>query len=121
MDYAVKYRLFPDSQQREQLDWVRDTVRQFYNHSLHRYNRIPETEGTVKQRVTQLRDEIPDLKNWWTDLTNIYSTVHQQAVEQIATNIENLGKLKQNGYSVGSLNWESATRVSEFHVSPTGF
>ncbi|WP_299267516.1 hypothetical protein [Halorientalis sp.] len=88
MDYALNCRLFPDSQQREQLDWVRDTVRQLHNHSLHRYNRIPETEGTVEQRVTQVRDEIPDLKDWWTDLANIYSTVLQQAVEQIATNIE---------------------------------
>ncbi|WP_169302467.1 helix-turn-helix domain-containing protein, partial [Halorientalis salina] len=52
MDYVLKYRLLPDSQQREQLDWVRDTVRQLYNHSLHRYNRLPESEGTVKQRVT---------------------------------------------------------------------
>ena len=121
MDYALKYRLFPDSQQREQLDWVRDTVRQLYNHSLHRYNRIPETEGTVKQRVTQVRDEIPDLKDWWTDLTNIYSTVLQQAVEQIATNIENLGKLKQKGYSVGSLNWKAPHEYRSFTYRQRGF
>jgi len=121
MDYALKYRLFPDSQQREQLDWVRDTVRQLYNHSLHRYNRIPETEGTVKQRVTQVRDEIPDLKDWWTDLNNVYSTVLQQAVEQIATNIENLGKLKQKGYSVGSLNWKAPHEYRSFTYRQRGF
>ena len=121
MDYALKYRLFPDSQQREQLDWVRDTVRQLYNHSLHRYNRIPETEGTVKQRVTQVRDEIPDLKDWWTDLTNIYSTVLQQAVEQIATNIENLGKLKRKGYNVGSLNWKAPQEYRSFTYRQRGF
>ena len=106
MDYVLKYRLFPDEVQREQLDWVRNTVRQLSNHALHRFNRIPETEGTVKQRVTQVRNEIPDLKEWWTDISNIYSTVLQQAVEQIATNIENLGKLKQQGFDVGSLNWK---------------
>ena len=121
MDYVLKYRLFPDSHQREQLDWVRDTVRQLYNHSLHRYNRIPETEGTVKQRVTQVRDEIPDLKDWWTDLTNIYSTVLQQAVEQIATNIENLGKLTQKGYSVGSLNWKAPREYRSFTYRQRGF
>jgi putative transposase len=121
MDYALKYRLFPDEHQREQLDWVRDTVRQLYNHSLHRYNRIPESEGTVKQRVTKVRDEIPDLKDWWTDLTNIYSTVLQQAVEQIATNIENLGKLKQNGYNVGSLNWKAPHEYRSFTYRQRGF
>jgi len=83
MDSTHKYRLFPTSHQREQLDWVRDTVHQLYNHALHRYNRIPETEteGTVKQRVRQVWDEIPDLKDWWTDLSTIYSTVLQHAVE----------------------------------------
>jgi len=121
MDYVLKYRLFPDSHQREQLDWVRDTVRQLYNHSLHRFNRIPESAGTVKQRVTQVRDEIPTLKNWWTDLTNIYSTVLQQAVEQIATNIENLGKLKQKGFDVGSLNWKSPDEYRSFTYRQRGF
>ncbi|WP_373222095.1 RNA-guided endonuclease InsQ/TnpB family protein [Halorientalis marina] len=90
-------------------------------HSLHRYNRIPETAGTVKQRVTKVRDEIPDLKDWWTDLNNVYSTVLQQAVEQIATNIENLGKLKENGYSVGSLNWKSPDEYRSFTYRQRGF
>ena len=88
MDYALKYRLFPDQSQREQLDWVRDTVRQLYNHALHRYNRIPESAGTVKQRVQMARDEIPDMREWWPELNKVYSTVLQQAVEQIATNIK---------------------------------
>ncbi|MEF8825833.1 MAG: helix-turn-helix domain-containing protein [Halapricum sp.] len=39
MDYTYKFRLLPTSHQRERLDWVRDTVRQLYNHALHRYNR----------------------------------------------------------------------------------
>ena len=121
MDYVLKYRLFPDSQQREQLDWVRNTVRQLYNHALHRFNRISESAGTVKQRVTQVRDEIPDLKDWWSDLNNVYSTVLQQAVEQIATNIENLGKLKQNGFDVGSLNWKAPHEYRSFTYRQRGF
>ena len=46
MDYVLKYRSFPTGHQREQLDWVRDTVWQLYNHGLHRFNRIPDSEGT---------------------------------------------------------------------------
>jgi len=121
MDYTLKYRLFPDSRQREQLDWVRDTLRQLYTHALHRFNRLPESAGTVKQRLTQVRDEIPDLKDWWTDLTNVYSTVLQQAVEQIATNIENLGKLKEKGYNVGSLNWKAPDEYRSFTYRQRGF
>ena len=100
---------------------MRDTVRQLYNHGLHRFNRIPESAGTVKQRVRQVRDEIPDLKDWWTDLKNIYSTVLQQAVEQIATNIENLGKLNQKGFNVGSLNWKALHEYRSFTYRQRGF
>jgi len=121
MDYVLKYRLFPTEYQRERLDWVRDTVRQLYNHALHRFNRIPESAGTVNQRVTQVRDEIPELKDWWSDLKNVYSTVLQQAVEQIATNIENLGKLKDAGYNVGSLNWKAPHEYRSFTYRQRGF
>ena len=121
MDFALKYRLFPDQLQREQLDWVRDTVRQLYNHALHRYNRIPESAGTVKDRVQIARDEIPNMRDWWPELDQVYSTVLQQAVEQIATNIENLGKLKENGYNVGSLNWKSPTEYRSFTYRQRGF
>lgn len=121
MDYALKYRLFSNEHQREQLDWVRDTVQQLYNHALHRFNRTPKSAGTVKQRVTQVRDEIPDLKDWWTELSNIYSRVLQQAVEQIATNIENFGKLERKGYNVGSLNWKAPHEYRSFTYRQRGF
>ena len=121
MDYVLKYRLLPTTRQRELLDWVRDTVRQVYNHALHRFNRIPETTGTVRQRVLQVRDELPDLKDWWSDLTDVYSTVLQQAVEQIETNINNLGKLKDAGYNVGSLNWKAPHEYRSFTYRQRGF
>ena len=96
-------------------------MRQLYNHALHRFNRIPESAGTGKQRVTQVRDEIPDLKDRWTDLNDIYSTVLQQAVEQIATNIENLGKLKQNGFNLGSLDRKAPHEYRNFTYRQRGF
>jgi putative transposase len=121
MDYVLKYRLFPTTRQRELLDWVRDTVRQVYNHALHRFNRIPETAGTVRQRVLQVRDELPELKDWWSDLTSVYSTVLQQAVERIETNINNLGKLRDAGYNVGSLNWKAPHEYRSFTYRQRGF
>jgi len=121
MDYVLRFRLFPTSSQRERLDWVRDTVRQVYNHALHRFNRIPESAGTVRQRVLQVRDELPDLKDWWDDLTDVYSTVLQQAVEQIETNVTNLSKLKEAGYNVGSLNWKAPHEYRSFTYRQRGF
>ncbi|MCD2201443.1 transposase [Halobacterium sp. KA-4] len=121
MKYSPRYRLFPTTAQRENLDWTRNIVRQLYNHALHEFNKIPEDAGTLRQRVWQVRDRLPALKNWWTDLTNVWSTVLQKAVERIRTNIQNLGKLKDNGYNVGSLNWKSPREFRSFTYRQSGF
>ncbi len=121
MEYSPKYRLFPTTGQRESLDWTRDIVRQVYNHALHEFNKIPEDEGTLRQRVWQVRDELPALKQQWTDLQQVYSTVLQKAVERIRTNINNLGKLKAKGYDVGSLNWKKPTEFRSFTYRQSGF
>jgi putative transposase len=121
MKYSPRFRLFPTTEQREQLDWTRDIVRQTYNHGLYRFNQLPESAGTVKQRVRQIRDELPKLKESWTDLTNVYSKVLQTAIERIATNIANLGKLKAKGYDVGSLNWKRPQDFRSFTYNQSGF
>jgi putative transposase len=69
MNYNYRYRLEPNEDQRETLDYHRDTCRQLYNHALYRFNQILESEGPVKQRVRKIRDELPDLKDWWDALT----------------------------------------------------
>ncbi len=46
MNYNYRYRLTPTEDQRETLDYHRDTCRQLYNHALYRFNQIPESEGT---------------------------------------------------------------------------
>jgi len=121
MEYSPKYRLLTSTAQRESLDWTRDIVRQVYNHALHEFNKIPEDEGTLRQRVWQVRDDLPSLKQQWTELTQVYSTVLQKAVERIRTNINNLGKLKAKGYSVGSLNWKKPCEYRSFTYRQSGF
>ncbi|GAA0415108.1 hypothetical protein GCM10009530_78610 [Microbispora corallina] len=121
MEYSPKYRLFPTTTQRESLDWTRNIVRQVYNHALHEFNKIPEAEGTLRQRVWQVRDTLPQLKQQWTDLKQVYSTVLQKAVERIRTNINNLGKLKSKGYDVGSLNWKSPREFRSVTYRQSGF
>ena len=97
MNYNYRYRLKPAEDQRETLDYHCDTCRQLYNHALYRFNQIPEDEGTVKQRVRNIRDELPDLKDWWDALTDVYSKVLQATVMRVAKNINALGKLKRAG------------------------
>ncbi len=64
MHYAHRYRLHPTEAQREKLENHRDTCRQLYNHALTKFEQIPKSAGTLNQRVRQVRDLLPDLKDW---------------------------------------------------------
>ena len=121
MNYNYRYRLKPTERQRETLDYHRDTCRQLYNHALYRFNQIPEDEGLAKQRVRKIRDELPDLKDWWDDLTDVYSKVLQPTVMRIAKNVKALGKLKEQGYNVGELRWKSPREFRSFTYNQSGF
>ena len=121
MNYSPRFRLLPTEEQREAMDWQRNTVRQLYNHALNEFNDIPEDAGTLRQRVWMVRDTIPELKDWWSDLRQVYSTVLQKSVERIRDNIQNLGKLKANGYDVGSLNWKKPREFRSFTYRQSGF
>lgn len=121
MKYSPRYRLLPTTEQREAMDWTRNTVRQTYNHALREFNQIPEDAGTLRQRVWSVRDTLPTMKNWWPDLKQVYSTVLQKAIERIRDNIESLGKLKAKGYNVGSLNWKKPREFRSFTYRQSGF
>ena len=88
MHYAYRFRLKPTAQQLTLLDYHRDTCRQLYNHALGEFNEIPESAGTLNQRVRQVRDQLTELKDWWDDLNDLYSTVAQAAVMRIEDSIK---------------------------------
>jgi putative transposase len=121
MHYACRYRLHPTESQRDVLNHHRDTCRQLYNHALGEFEEIPESMGTLNQRVRQVRDQLPDLKDWWTDLNDLYSTVAQSAVMRIEDSIKALSQLKENGYNVGSLNWKAPAEFQSFKYVQSGF
>ncbi|WP_058826102.1 RNA-guided endonuclease TnpB family protein [Haloferax sp. Q22] len=121
MYYAYKYRLKPSDTHREELDRHRDICRQLYNHALYRFDQIPVDAGTLNQRVRSIRDEIPSLKDWWTDLSDVYSTVLQTTVMRIEQNVKGLSKLKDNGYGVGQLTWKPPREFRSFTYSQSGF
>jgi transposase, IS605 OrfB family, central region len=103
------------------LDHYRDTCRQLYNHALNEFKQIPNSAGTLNQRVRQVRDQLPELKNWWDELNDLYSTVSQAAVMRIENSIKSLSELKKNGYNVGSLNWKSPSEYRSFTYLQSGF
>ncbi|QZA89141.1 transposase [Salinarchaeum sp. IM2453] len=121
MHYAYRFQLKPTDQQREVLDYHRDTCRQLYNHALREFDKIPESAGTLNQRVRQVRDQLPALKDWWDKLNDLYATVAQAAVMRIEDSIKALSELKKKGYSVGSLNWKLPREFRSFTYVQSGF
>ena len=121
MHYAYRFRLKPTTDQRALLDKTRDICRQLYNHALKEFNTIPESEGTLNQRVRQVRDQIPDLREWWDEINQVYSTVLQAAVMRIEDSIKALSELKKRGYNVGSLNWQAPKDFRSFTYVQSGF
>lgn len=72
--YSPRLRLLPTREQRDAMDWQRNVARQLHNHALREFDTTPEDAGTLRQRVWQVRGTLPALKDWWTDLTQVYTT-----------------------------------------------
>jgi len=120
MYYAYKYRLKPSDAHREELDRHRDVCRQLYNHTLYRLNEYQDEHGELPS-MTTLRSELPDLKQWWDSLSDVYSKVLQTVVERLFDNLKGLSALKENGYGVGHLKWKPPREFRSFTYSQSGF
>ncbi|WP_433632026.1 RNA-guided endonuclease InsQ/TnpB family protein [Halomicrococcus sp. NG-SE-24] len=120
MYYSYKYRLKPSDAHREELDRHRDICRQTYNHFRHRLGEYRQEHGELPS-MTSLRSELPDLKKWWNDLTDVYSKVLQTVVERLFDNLKGLSALKQKGYGVGILKWKPPREFRSFTYSQSGF
>jgi putative transposase len=102
--------------QSERMDEHRDIYRQAYNHFLHRLNHADE-----RPSMTDLRDELPGLKEWWTDLKKVHSRALQRVAERLDNNLSRLKKMKEVGREVGRLKWKSPTEYRSFTYSQSGF
>jgi len=118
MYYAYRYRLKPSDAMCEELDRQRDICRQVYNHFLYRLN---EHDRDNIPSMSVLRSELPDLKEWWDDLNDVYSRTLQVVVERLYDNLSGLSTLKKKGYRVGSLSWKPPRDYRSFTYSQSGF
>ncbi|WP_435156289.1 RNA-guided endonuclease InsQ/TnpB family protein [Haladaptatus sp. DFWS20] len=115
MRYNYRYRLDPSDAHRETLDRHRDLYRQVYNHFLHRLNQV---DGTTKYGEI---NQLPSMKQWWDDLTNLYSRTLQNVVERLYTNLSRLKDAKDAGRKVGLLKWKAPADYRSFTYRQSGF
>ena len=73
-----------------------------YNRALTEFEQIPESTGTLTQRVRKVRGQLPSIKDWWDERIDVCSAVSQAAVIRIEGSIKALSQLKQNGYVLGA-------------------
>ena len=110
-----RYRLDPSDAHRETLDRHLDLCRQVYNHFLHRLNRVEDTTKYGKI------NELPSLKEWWDELTGLYSRTLQNVVERLYDNLQTLKAQKDNGRKVGTLSWKCPAEYRSFTYRQSGF
>ena len=115
MRYNYRYRLNPSDTHRETLDYHRDLYRQVYNHFLHRLNR---EDGTTKYGEI---NQLPSIKKWWDDLSELYSRTLQNVVERLYTNLSRLKDAKDAGRKVGLLKWKAPADYRSFTYRQSGF
>ena len=116
MRYAYKYRLSPTSATERELQRHIDICRQAYNHFLHE---LREANDSLSRY--QMQSMLPEMKNWWDDLSDVYSKVLQMVVKRLSDNLSGLQQLKENGYSVGGLRWKSPTEYRSLTYNQSGF
>ena len=115
MYFNYRYRLDPTDAHRETLGSHLDLYRQVYNHFLHRLNRI----GSVT-KFDEI-NELPSIKKWWTDLTDLYSRTLQNVVERLYDNLSRLTDAKDAGRKVGLLKWKAPGEYRSFTYRQSGF
>jgi putative transposase len=116
MRYAYKYKLSPTpAVERELLRHI-DICRQAYNHFLHEIN---ESEDHLSRY--EMQSMLPEMKEWWDDLSDVYSKVLQMVVKRVSDNLTGLHELKENGHRVGELRWKSRTDYRSLTYNQSGF
>ena len=116
MRYAYKYRLSPTPTVERELQRHIDICRQAYNHFLHE---LREADEYLSRH--EMQSMLPEMKNWWSDLSDVYSKVLQMVVKRLSDNLSGLRKLKENGHNVGELRWKSPIEYRSLTYNQFGF
>lgn len=64
---------------------------------------------------------LPDLKDWWGELENVYSKVLQLVARRVSTNLDRLAGKKNNGGKVGVLKWKNPREYRSLTYNQSGF
>jgi len=116
MNYNYRYRINPNEAVESELERHIDTCRQLYNHYLHELRNTDEYLS-----YTAMQNTLPDLKDWWDDLNDVYSKVLQMVARRVSDNLDSLKEKKDNGRKVGMLKWKPPREYRSLTYNQSGF
>ncbi|THE63402.1 transposase [Salinadaptatus halalkaliphilus] len=116
MNYNYRYRIEPSEAVQVELERHIDTCRQLYNHFLYELRNIDEYLS-----YTAMQNMLPDLKDWWDDLNDVYSKVLQIVARRVSDNLDRLKDQKDNGRKVGTLKWKPPREYRSLTYNQSGF
>ena len=116
MNYNYRYRIEPDEAVQSELERHIDACRQLYNHYLYELHNTDEYLS-----YTAMQNMLPDLKDWWDNLNDVYSKVLQIVARRVSDNLDRLKEKKDNGRKVGMLKWKSPREYQSLTYNQSGF
>lgn len=112
---GYKFRLYPNKEQTEKLEFALEMCRQTYNSMLQEL-----TEQTIIDKA-QIQATLPDMKICNPELKQIYSKALQYECYRLFSNLSALRALKGNHKKVGRLRFKGKEWFKTIHYNQSGF
>jgi len=115
MTTAYKFRMYPNKQVREKLDFALDICRQTYNNLLEEMNnQVKINRGEIQHKIVTLKETRPELKE-------VYSKTLQYECYRLFSNLSALRELKKHGKKVGRLRFKGRDWFKTISYNQSGF
>ena len=113
---TYKFRMYPTSQERENLFTSLNSSRHIYNKMLEMMNKKKYSKKELSKFLTEYKKT--EEGNY---LNKCYSKMIQPLIDKIFSSIKGLSKSKKNGNKIGRLRFKSRNRFSSFTYNQSGF
>jgi len=115
MTTTYKFRMYPNKQVREKLDFALDICRQTYNNLLEEMNnQVKINRGEIQHKIVTLKETRPELKE-------VYSKTLQYECYRLFSNLSALRELKKKGHKVGRLRFKGKEWFKTMSYNQSGF
>ena len=112
---TYKFRLYPNKEQEERLNFVLEICRQTYN------NLLSDLQEQAKINRKEIQHRIVELKEANPELKEVYSKTLQYECYRLFSNLSALSHLKRNGKRVGRMRFKGRSWFKTFQYNQSGF